>query len=769
MRRACSLFLLFLLPLSIATPLVSVARGQSAASNPFTVDSMLRVLNVNVGDLTDDGRWIAATASSLMDGIGIDNYRFGDPTYTAPELSDVWVIDTLSGKAQKAFPDKRQVRSLKWSRDGSLLAILIMKGDLFQPAIWERASGKLRLIDLPKGSCIAENTDLFWFGDGSSVIHWSADSSSLILPFRSEDSRKKQRKQFEYETRGPIVVHSSKEPFLAWDDLRRAPLARRLMAYEIKSGAYREILPETKLKSYKITDDGSSLIYWEDISKKTDYENIFGSDCQVQRRPLAGGAAQTVIKSTRGLNIIWSRDDRRYAYSKEGNIFCGSIDHSEPRQLTGKKEAAGSAAEKPKEEESDKEKEEKEKERFTAIKLNTRGDKLVASNKEGLWIIDTESGSKEMFLKMPEENKEATRYEVIDWNPDGDSLFLSYSSRTRWERGVTRFDLKSKKLLELTKDARLYSGFRLSRDGKVITYLSSEGNRPSDIFAADSDFKNARRLTDLNPQLGQLRLGTTQLISYLDTDGNKMHGVLYHPVGYEKGKSYPTVFNLYEHFFDDIFDGTIAVLTAAGYAVMQPSVELETGYPGESWIKGVTAAANKLIEMGIADPDRLGIQGTSYGGYAVNLLITQTHRFKAAVNISGKVNMISFYTDSPRLGVRNIHAPEKSQDRLGATLWQQPQKYIQQSAIMFADRIKTPLLLMTGEQDHNVPARQAMEIYYALRRLGKEVEWVSYINGGHGMPTSTVEEVKDYHKRLLEWYDGHLRTNGKKDDQNAQQ
>ena len=124
--------------------------------------------------------------------------------------------------------------------------------------------------------------------------------------------------------------------------------------------------------------------------------------------------------------------------------------------------------------------------------------------------------------------------------------------------------------------------------------------------------------------------------------------------------------------------------------------------------------------------------------------------------------MISFYTDSPRLGVRNIHAPEKSQDRLGATLWQQPQKYIQHSAIMFADRIKTPLLLMTGEQDSNVPPRQAMEMYYALRRLGKEVEWVSYTNGGHGMPTTTVEEVKDYHRRLIAWYDDHLKGDLKK-------
>jgi dipeptidyl aminopeptidase/acylaminoacyl peptidase len=217
------------------------------------------------------------------------------------------------------------------------------------------------------------------------------------------------------------------------------------------------------------------------------------------------------------------------------------------------------------------------------------------------------------------------------------------------------------------------------------------------------------------------------------------------------------VFVIYESFFDDRFNSTVALLNAEGYAVMQPSVAFETGYPGEAWLKGVTAAANKLIEMGVADGDKLAVHGTSYGGYATNLLITQTDRFKAAINISGKTDMISFYTDSPRLGTRNIHAPERSQDRLGATLWEQPQKYIEHSAVMFADRIKTPLLLMTGQQDHNVPERTTSEMFYALRRLEAVVEWVSYIDGGHGMPTSTVEETVDYHERILAWYARYLK------------
>ncbi|MEK6321259.1 MAG: prolyl oligopeptidase family serine peptidase [Acidobacteriota bacterium] len=731
-----------------------IASAQTRTAPDFTVDDLLDVVNINAADLSDNGRWLAATSGSLRDRIGIDNHRFGDPTYIAPSVVDVWIIDTQTAKAQRAFQGKKQVRGLKWSPDGSRLALFVRKGDAFEPIIWERTTGKLINVNLPAGKQAADNAEL----------EWSADGGQLLLSLRSDGWRKKAAERFAYVTAGPVVVHSSKEPFLAWDDVRRMSALRSLAAYDIKARQTREVLPETKLSSYDIAEDGSFITYQEDITKKTDYDVIFGVENQIQMIPTAGGQARTVIKSTKGMTITWSKDGRRYAYSKEGAVFVGSIDDKEPRQLTakkpeGEKEKAEATSDKAKD---DAEKQKKDKEKFSVVRLNHKGDWLVASNKEGLWLMDTASGAKEIFLKMPEEDKEAPRYQVVDWSPDGENIYLSYAARTKWERGLVRYDVKAKKLEDVIKGSHLYSGFRLSKDGRTFVFHSGDGNRPTDLYAADVEFKNIRRLTESNPQLRAKRLSKTDLVSYLDVDGNKMHGVLYYPTGYESGKKYPTVFNIYEQYFDDTFNGTLNILTSSGYAVMQPSVSLEIGFPGEAWMKGVTLAANKLIEMGVADRERLGVQGTSYGGYATNLLITQTNRFKAAINISGKVNMVSFYTDSPRLGVRNIHAPEKSQDRLGATLWQQPQKYIQHSAIMFADRIKTPLLLMSGEQDHNVPPRQLMEMYYALRRLGKEVEWVSYTNGGHGMPTTTVEEVKDYHKRIIAWYDSHLKGDLKK-------
>jgi dipeptidyl aminopeptidase/acylaminoacyl peptidase len=235
-------------------------------------------------------------------------------------------------------------------------------------------------------------------------------------------------------------------------------------------------------------------------------------------------------------------------------------------------------------------------------------------------------------------------------------------------------------------------------------------------------------------------------------------------VDYEPGRKYPLVCEIYEQFFNNGFHTNMNLITNAGFFGFRPSVELEEGFPGEAWMKGITTGINSLIERGLVDKDKIGVHGTSYGGYAVNLLITQTDRFAAAINISGKVNIISFLGDSPRIGIRNYSAAERGQDRIGATLWEQPQKYIAHSAIMYADRIDTPLLLITGEGDWNVPGTNTREMYYALRRLEKDVVWVNYYLGGHGINSvSSSEEFADAWGRIIGWYNEHFEDSDQKE------
>lgn len=706
----------------------------SAQDRRFTVADVLDLSNANVADITADGKLAVVTTAALRDRLGINNARYGDPSYIAPSVAEVWIVETATGKAAKMFPDKRQLRGFRWSPDGRQLVYAAVRSGQAEPMLWERATGRSQPIRLPAGRILA---------DGE--LQWSEDGKTILLPLREASWISTAQKRFAAITTDSVVVRSSKDAFLDWDDLGRMRLQQSLALYDVATARIREVVPGGQIRTYDLSADGSFVIYQQDITKKTDYDVIGGNDNQLMVLQTGAAEPRKLIASTRGLSLLWSRDSRRYAYAREGAIYVATIDDTAARKLVGPASREDST-------------------RYSAVRMAPDGRMLIASTRDGLWFVDTATGTRELFLKTPpESDREAPRYTVADISPDGQSVYLTYAARTKWERGVYRYDRASKQLRELIKDGRIYSQVRLSRDGSTLFLNIAEGNRPAVPYAADAELRNARPLFDTQSQLRDKQLARTALIEYFDADGKKSFGVLYYPVGYEQGKRYPVVFNVYESFFDDSFNATINVLTANGYAVMQPSVNLEVGYPGEAWVKGVTAAANKLIELGIADPDRLGVQGTSYGGYATNLLITQTTRFAAAINISGKTDMISFYTDSPRLGVRNIHAPEKSQDRLGKTLWEAPQKYIEHSAVFAADRIKTPLLLITGKEDHNVPERTSSEMFYALRRLGKEVEWVSYTYGGHGMPTTSEAAVRDYHARILAWYDKYLKAQaGKK-------
>lgn len=719
-------------------------RAQTAAAT-FTAADALDINSYAISDLTDDGRYLVVTNTLRRDSYGQDYRHDGDPTYTRGIPVRLLVIDTRSGAVQPVFPDKRPVKEAHWSPDGKRLGMLLYNGDIFEPAIWDRATNRFTVSHLPAGKYVAENSDL----------RWTPDGKQLVLAVHTAEWRKRARETFTNMTVGPVFVQSSLDPFLAWDDVRRLANVRSVATFDPATSQLHELVPEAMIGAYTVAEDGSAITYNQDIQKKTDYDS-FGSEASLRSRAVTAGmpaAERTLLPTTKGMQLQWSQDGKHYAYAKEGRVFVGSIAGNDLKQLLGAPEPRPG-------ERSDTSKAVRDslaRQRFSVVRYSPAGDAIVASNRDGLWVVDVANGARTLLVATNDSSPTAPRYSIAAWSDDGKHIYLSTQSRTKWERGLLRFDRDANQLVELVRDGRSYSSLRLSKDGSTAVLSIANGNRPADIYVADASLGSMRRVVESNPQLNAKRIGATELVTYLDADGHPKNAVVFYPADYQKGKTYPTVFEVYEDFFDDNFDVRANVLTGHGYVVVHPSVDFETGYPGEAWLKGVTAAANKLIEMGVADSARLGLQGQSYGGYATNLLVTQTDRFKAAVNISGKVDLISFYTDSPRLGVRNVNAAEKTQDRIGATMWEQPQKYVAHSAVLYADRIRTPVLLITGALDSNVPADNTREMYYALRRLGKEVVWVNYMNGGHGGGTATAEDFLDMQRRVLEWYDAKLK------------
>jgi dipeptidyl aminopeptidase/acylaminoacyl peptidase len=747
---------------------LSVSPLTGAAQAPrFTADDLLKVVTAAILDVSDDGRLVALTERRPLENAETDNYRYGDPTFVAPSAVRLVVVETSTGTRHLPLGDRlANVRQAAFSPDGRRLAVLVASGASTADAttmtllVWPAGTGPAMPVAVKSPHPIAANSGL----------DWSPDGARVTLSMRSVAREKAAASRFKALTEGPIIVHSSTEPFLEWDDLNRYSRWRGIADVDVATGVVSERVPERKLSSYQVSRDGALIAFQEDTTGKTDYDVIGGSDTQLMT--WARGAAEPrmlmAAKDFRGLTVRWSDDMKWIAFARQGEVFVQASAGGDARSLTPKAKpaspalaagggaGAGAGTGRALVVTADERKETEPAESFAVTSFSRDATKLLVTSRKGWYVVNVADASRRQVVALDADEEKNPRLGALAWTPDGTGIYATWAARDRWDRGVVRIDTATGQMTSLVCDSRLYTSVRFSRDGRRVVFSLSDGDRPADVYTADASWRGEKALTNLNAWLANRPLPRSELVKYRDVDGKELYGVLRYPVGYQRGQKYPTVFEIYETFFDNGFNARAAFLSSHGYAVFHPSVNLVVGRPGESWVKGVTTAANALIEKGVADPDRLGVHGTSYGGYATVLLLTQTDRFKAAINISGKVNMVSFYTDSPRLGVRNTHAPEKSQDRIGGTLWEYPERYLEHSAVLQADRIRTPLLNITGDQDPNVPASQSREIYYALRRLGREVEWVRYVNGAHRPPNSAAEAV-DFENRILAWYDKYLK------------
>ena len=734
--RGLSLALPILTAVALAAPLAAQQGGR-----PFTTEDALDVRSARIAAVTDDGRRVAATVQTRRDRSGVDHFRFGDPTYLAPSLGELLVIDTNDGSVRSLFPQHEQLRGAAWSPDGTRLAFFKLDGGQYALYVHDATSGRTRAVRLRTSRSLASD----------SPLEWSPDGASVLVSLRPEGWAERARKAFLEMTDGPVVVQDSRDDFLDWDRVRNMDTEESPALVHVADGAVRELPGDIALRQPRFSSDGTWLDYEVARPEKTSYERAKGTGYVAVRLNLQNGVADTLLGPVdRRIDGHWSEDGGAFAWAERGNVFVRFAGPDSARNLTESHRTPTTG-------------EDTTKLSFSVEAWRRDGGALLVRSREGYYVLDPRAGTLDLVLPFQGTEETRPRLDLQRWSPDGRYLYLSTSAPDRWERGLVRYDLQARRVEDLVKDANLYADWNVSEDGSRVVYRMSDGDRPDDVYAADARFSSPRRLTELNPQLDGVALTHSELVDYLDVDGKHLYGVLYYPYGYEPGKKYPLVAEVYETFFDNGYNENMNLIAARGWFAFHPSVNLVVGYPGESWLKGVTTGINSLIDRGLVDEKRLGVEGQSYGGYAVNLLITQTNRFAAAVNISGKVNIISFLGDSEKITTRNYNAAEEGQDRIGATLWEQPQKYVAHSAIMFADRIETPLLLLTGQGDWNVPATNEREMYYALRRLGKEVVWVNYMHGGHGAGrASTVEDFNDHWKRLLDWMGDHFAKVGAK-------
>ena len=174
--------------------------------------------------------------------------------------------------------------------------------------------------------------------------------------------------------------------------------------------------------------------------------------------------------------------------------------------------------------------------------------------------------------------------------------------------------------------------------------------------------------------------------------------------------------------------------------------------------KAVLPGINKVVEMGIADPGRLGIMGHSFGGYSTLSVIVQTARFRAAIEASGFGDTIGEYGAMGAAGTAfGTAVQERGPGSLGGTPWQERDKYIENSPVLYLDRVETPLLIIHGAEDQIVASFLADELFVDLRRLGKKVEYAKYVGEDHSPVDWAYANQMDFSNRIIAWFDEHLK------------
>ncbi|HEX3550832.1 MAG TPA: prolyl oligopeptidase family serine peptidase [Candidatus Elarobacter sp.] len=282
-----------------------------------------------------------------------------------------------------------------------------------------------------------------------------------------------------------------------------------------------------------------------------------------------------------------------------------------------------------------------------------------------------------------------------------------------------------------------------------------------DLWLTNASFAHPVRESDANPQQAKYRWGTERLVAYTSADGRPMRGVMLIPDGVRADRKAPMLVYFYEtwssmfHTYYAPGPGTspnFPRYVSNGYVVFFPDVHYRPGHPGESALQCVLPGVDAALRTGYADPARVGIAGHSWAAYQINYMITKTHRFRAAEAGAAVDDMISAYSGI-RLesGVVRESQYEHTQSRIGATPWDRPDLYLENSGLFGVKNVTTPYLTIHNELDGAVPQYQGIEYITAMRRLGKEAYLFSFDGEDHNLRGR--EQQKYWTVHLDEWFD----------------
>jgi len=686
----------------------------------------------------------------------------------------LYLLELATGRVRALDTETATYSELTWNENGDALAAL--RGEVPDSMVQrENALLVLRNLSRPESLITFNPSEDSGLPEGFVLsemggIAWSDDSNRLFVGIKEQEQEREELEDranvdvwhwADVQPQSVQRVRASREQNITWSSAvnlnESSPALVRLADESMESvtpsetgawGIGRDPTPYeyevawggSKADYYKVSlDTGDRTLLGEGLSRQMGISDdgewwLYLQDEQVRARNLSSGEDVNLTQSS-GVDFVNRQDDHPYELPVYG--------------------VAG---------------------------WSTDGESVVLYDRYDVWEVPLDGGEA-VNLTRGVGGQQQVRFRVTSLESGGQGGFGRGGSAQ--EEGV---DLSEPILLTAYGDRTKKSGYwevEKGDDPESIIWLDKSVGRPvkahdadrivftqqtfvefPDYWVSDTRFRNPRKVTDANPQQADFAWSPGRvLIDYVDERGNELQGTLGLPAGYEEGKRYPMLVYFYElssqrhHSYQGpAYDDRphMATYASNGYLVFQPDIVYTIGQPGTSALDDLTSSINKVIELGYADPDRIGLQGHSWGGYQSSFVVTQTDMFAAVVTGAPPTNLISFYNTLYRSS-GNIQQgiTEVGQVRMGTTPFEDFDLYLSQSPIHHAEKITTPFMILHGTADGSVDYGQGLEYYAMARRLGKEVILLSYPDEGHHL--SRKDNRIDFQIRMMQYFDHYLK------------
>jgi len=773
----------------------TVAFG-NAASFRFSDDGKWFAVRLNrpQGDTTRDGADLVlrVLATGATRNIGnVDLYAFDDAgrwlayTVDATERlgNGVYVVDLASGTTRALHTGPRDFSQLSWSGSGTHLAVL--SGDKVEGrtqkdnvllAWTDLGSPRERAIEydptqegaFPEGMVVSE------FGS----LDWSRDGSRIFLGVKPQESDSGASD----EPKANVDVWHWKDTEPQSVQMVRITQLRRATFPAVLHVAARRLVPlgDEEMRTVQPTANGKWGIGRLDAPYRG--EVAWGGTRADYYRVNTTTGERTLIARELTRTMGTSPDSRWFLYLQAGLLYAYNLDTGQGICLDDQLGVSFVDAD---------DDHPYEQPTYGVAGWAKDGRSVLLNHKYDLWQLPLHAGGRAVNLTGGTGDAQQIRFRLVRFDENGQPrgggggrfgganadddegvdlsqplLLSGYGDRTK-KSGYWRLAAGGKPSPLVWEDKAIGQVTKAARADRVI-YTRQAFDEFPDYWVSSPAFTAARKVTGANPRISEYAWpGGKVLIDYTNSRGQALQGTLTLPAGYEPGKRYPMLVYFYEimsnthhRFSMPVYDDRPHISTYAsnGYLVLQPDVVYQIGRPGTSAVDCVTSAVQQVIDLGYADPARIGLQGHSWGGYQSSYILTQTTMFAAVVTGAPPTNLVSFYNELyKQTGTVQQGIMEVGQVRMGrdSTPWNAHDQYEDQSPLHNVEKIQTPFLILHGTADGAVDWHQGLEYFNAARRNGKQAILLSYPDEPHHL--GKKENQKDFQIRMKQFFDHYLR------------